>query len=158
MHLIPISLAVPPFQDGQKWLLRVDDATGNAEIVGFQNHIFRTNKCGANAVDSGVLVFRYADDSQRRTAIETTLDRQIVDDGGLFRRYAKAAPITIFTSCVNDADSMNPLRIGQKVLTDSLRSMEADGIVTRTVYPEVPPRVEYAMTELGLSLHLQKLP
>ena len=32
--------------------------------------------------------------------------------------------------------------ISQKVLTDSLRSMEADGIITRTVYPEVPPRVE----------------
>ena len=38
------------------------------------------------------------------------------------------------------------------VLTDSLRSMEADGIITRTVYPEVPPRVEYALTELGKSL------
>lgn len=34
--------------------------------------------------------------------------------------------------------------ISQKVLTDSLRSMEEDGIITRTVYPEVPPRVEYA--------------
>lgn len=42
--------------------------------------------------------------------------------------------------------------ISQKVLTDSLRSLEADGIITRTVYPEVPPRVEYALTELGLSL------
>ena len=42
--------------------------------------------------------------------------------------------------------------ISQKVLTDSLRSMEADGIVTRTVYPEVPPRVEYALSELGESL------
>lgn len=39
--------------------------------------------------------------------------------------------------------------ISQKVLTDSLRSMEDDGIVTRTVYPEVPPRVEYALSELG---------
>ena len=39
--------------------------------------------------------------------------------------------------------------ISQKVLTDSLRSMEADGIVTRTVYAEVPPRVEYALSELG---------
>ena len=42
--------------------------------------------------------------------------------------------------------------ISQKVLTDSLRSMEADGIITRTVYPEVPPRVEYALSELGDSL------
>lgn len=42
--------------------------------------------------------------------------------------------------------------ISQKVLTDSLRSMEADGIITRTVYPEAPPRVEYALSELGLSL------
>ncbi len=42
--------------------------------------------------------------------------------------------------------------ISQKVLTDSLRSMEADGIITRTVYPEVPPRVEYALSELGESM------
>ncbi|MBQ9610881.1 MAG: helix-turn-helix transcriptional regulator [Lachnospiraceae bacterium] len=42
--------------------------------------------------------------------------------------------------------------ISQKVLTESLRSMEADGIVTRTVYAEVPPRVEYALSELGESL------
>ena len=42
--------------------------------------------------------------------------------------------------------------ISQKVLTDSLRSMEADGIITRTVYPEVPPRVEYTLSELGESM------
>lgn len=42
--------------------------------------------------------------------------------------------------------------ISQKVLTDSLRSMEADGIITRTVYPEVPPRVEYALSALGESM------
>ena len=42
--------------------------------------------------------------------------------------------------------------ISQKVLTDSLRSMEADGLITRTVFPEVPPRVEYALTDLGWSL------
>ena len=39
--------------------------------------------------------------------------------------------------------------ISQKVLTDSLRALEADGLVTRTVYAEVPPRVEYALSELG---------
>ena len=42
--------------------------------------------------------------------------------------------------------------ISQKVLTDSLRTMEADGIITRTVYAEVPPRVEYALSELGESM------
>lgn len=42
--------------------------------------------------------------------------------------------------------------ISQKVLTDSLRSMEGDGIITRTVYPEVPPRVEYSLSELGESM------
>ena len=42
--------------------------------------------------------------------------------------------------------------ISQKVLTDSLRAMEADGLVLRTAYAEVPPRVEYSLTELGESL------
>ena len=42
--------------------------------------------------------------------------------------------------------------ISQKVLTDSLRSMEEDGIIVRTVYPEVPPRVEYALSDLGESM------
>lgn len=42
--------------------------------------------------------------------------------------------------------------ISQKVLTDSLRSMEDDGIITRTVYAEVPPRVEYSLSELGESM------
>ena len=42
--------------------------------------------------------------------------------------------------------------VSQKVLTDSLRSLEEDGIITRTVYPEVPPRVEYALSELGDSM------
>ena len=42
--------------------------------------------------------------------------------------------------------------ISQKVLTDSLRSRESDGLITRTVYPEVPPRVEYALSDLGETL------
>lgn len=42
--------------------------------------------------------------------------------------------------------------VSQKMLTQQLRSMEADGIISRTVYPQVPPKVEYALTELGWSL------
>ncbi len=42
--------------------------------------------------------------------------------------------------------------ITQKVLTTNLRQMESSGLVKRKVYPEVPPRVEYSLTETGLSL------
>lgn len=42
--------------------------------------------------------------------------------------------------------------VTQKVLTQQLRDMELDGLVTRTVYAQVPPKVEYSLTPLGVSL------
>lgn len=50
-------------------------------------------------------------------------------------------------------------QVSQKVLTAQLRQMEGSGLLTRTVYPEVPPRVEYALTPRGESLmpHLVSL-
>lgn len=42
--------------------------------------------------------------------------------------------------------------VSQKMLTKTLRQMEADGLLVRKVYPQVPPKVEYQLTEMGLSL------
>ena len=48
--------------------------------------------------------------------------------------------------------------ISQKILTQNLRQLECDGFLTRTIFPEVPPRVEYQLSDLGRDLLIQIAP
>jgi DNA-binding HxlR family transcriptional regulator len=60
---------------------------------------------------------------------------------------------SLFKGTRRNSELMRELeRVTPKVLAQQLRELERDGIVTRVVHPEVPPRVEYSLTELGRSL------
>lgn len=66
-------------------------------------------------------------------------------------------PVIIFKLMKNEVLRFNELKrlvpgVTQRMLTNQLRELEADGIVNRKVYPEVPPKVEYSLTEYGRSL------
>lgn len=94
-----------------------------------------------------------------RTMIEDALYPDCPIRNILARLCDKWSLLVIYT--LNKADT-SPVRfkelqreipdISQKMLTLTLRTLEEDGYVTRTVYPEVPPRVEYALTPLTYSL------
>ena len=84
--------------------------------------------------------------SRSRTPLETTLS--YMSDSWKF---------LIVSHLMHDTMRFGELQkaigsISQKVLTTNLRAMEDDGLLTRTVYPEIPPRVEYALTDKGKSL------
>ncbi len=74
---------------------------------------------------------------------------------------------SILVLCVlseNDATRFNEISkaipdISPKVLTDTLKSLECDGLISRKVYAEIPPKVEYSLTEIGKSLipHIENL-
>lgn len=87
---------------------------------------------------------------------ETLTDAQDALAREMLERAAAKWPLRVLHVL---ADASGPLRfsrvlervegISQKVLTQTLRALERDGLVTRTLYPQVPPRVEYELTPLG---------
>lgn len=89
-------------------------------------------------------------------------DEQDARARALIERAAAKWPLRIL-HVLSDAGA--PLRfsrlmerlegISQKVLTQTLRTLESDGLIIRTLYPEVPPRVEYELTPLGRELLMQ---
>lgn len=89
-------------------------------------------------------------------------DEQDARARALIERAAAKWPLRIL-HVLSDAGA--PLRfsrvlervegISQKVLTQTLRTLENDGLVIRTLYPEIPPRVEYELTPLGRDLLMQ---
>lgn len=78
--------------------------------------------------------------------IRDVLDR-IGDQWSLLVLLALESQTKRFSELMREIDD-----ISKQMLSRTLRRLEQDGFVTRTIYPEVPPRVEYTLTELGRSL------
>ena len=77
--------------------------------------------------------------------------------GDILNRIGDKWSVMIVGHLTHKTMRFNELRhtiggISQRMLTLTLRNLERDGLVTRTVFPEIPPRVEYQLTELGRTL------
>lgn len=86
------------------------------------------------------------------TCIESCPVRNVIS-----RFSGKWSMLVICVLAQNDATRFNAIGkaipdISPKVLTATLKSLESDGFITRKIYPEIPPRVEYSLTALGHSL------
>ena len=99
-----------------------------------------------------------------RTMISDAHDPQCPIRNILARLGDKWSLLVLYTLSQKERMRFGDLRravpdISQKMLTVTLRTLEEDGFVTRTIYPEVPPRVEYALTARAFSLlpHIQSL-
>lgn len=75
----------------------------------------------------------------------------------VLNRIADKWTVLVISSLIEDTKRFSILRreiggISQKMLTQTLRGLERDGLVIRTIYPTVPPKVEYSLTPLGHTL------
>lgn len=89
---------------------------------------------------------------KKYTSIESCPVRNIIS-----RFSGKWALLILCVLSENEATRFNMINkaipdISPKVLTETLKSLEADGLITRKLYAEIPPKVEYSLTELGKSL------
>ena len=76
---------------------------------------------------------------------------------GLLQRIGDKWTVLVVTTLADGSKRFNELRreiptVSQRMLTLTLRNLERDGLVSRTVTPSIPPRVDYELTELGRSL------
>ncbi|RKN11599.1 winged helix-turn-helix transcriptional regulator [Streptomyces radicis] len=113
---------------------------------------FPRHRTGTEAVGPAPCVDDYAYDARQWDTREDCEVRQILD-----RIADKWSLLVIalldcqglrFTELRREVDG-----ISQRMLTKTLRQLERDGLVSRTVHPTVPPRVDYALTPLGSTLH-----
>ena len=86
----------------------------------------------------------YRRDCPSRTVLEVLANTWTLYVLGALRRYERPMRFNELRRLLDG--------ITQKMLTQTLRALERDGLVERTVYPTVPPRVEYGLTELGLGI------
>lgn len=118
------------------------------------------------AIIDGLVTFAYSKEAKNmnRTTILDAYDPQCPIRNILARMSDKWSLLVIYTLTQAEKMRFGDLRraipdISQKMLTTTLRILEEDGFITRTIYPEVPPRVEYRLTARAHSLlpHIQSL-
>ena len=105
-----------------------------------------TSKSPTHFCDTGLDYDAHQWDTREGCEVRQILDR-IADKWSLLVIGLLAKRTLRFSELRRDIDG-----ISQRMLTVTLRQLERDGLVERTVYPEVPPRVEYKLTPLGMTL------
>jgi DNA-binding HxlR family transcriptional regulator len=94
--------------------------------------------------DSASWMATYRRDCPSRTVLEVLANKWALYVLGALRRYDRPMRFNELRRLLDG--------VTQKMLTQTLRALERDGLVRRTVYPTVPPRVEYGLTALGTGI------